>query len=129
VWRRKGGWWCQGKKGKGPSWGRRRRRRDKSVKEGGVFANVNAESVGGPTPKGLDAVIRPPMGGKKGGTPRAEGVAAEGSREEASQASEVPCAGGDSAERVEPQEWVEACETIAASEIGCKDRDRIKGSR
>jgi hypothetical protein len=129
VWRRKGGWWCQGKKGKGPSQGRRRRRRDESVKEGGVFANVNAESVRGPTPKGLDAVVRPPAGGKKGGTPGAEGVTAEGSREEAVQASKVPRAGGDSAERVEPQVRVKACETIAASKIGCKDRDRIKGSR
>jgi hypothetical protein len=60
--RRKGGWWCQGKKGEGPSQGRCRHRRDESVKEGRVFANVNAESIGCPMPKGVkglpvDAVV------------------------------------------------------------------------
>jgi hypothetical protein len=56
-------------------------------------------------------------------------MAAEGAREKAVQASEIPGAGGDYAARVHPEVRVKAREAVAAGEVGSENRDRVKRSR
>jgi hypothetical protein len=69
-------------RGKRPSVGRRRRGRNKSIKQRGVLLDENPEGIGSPPAESLYAIIRPPAAGEESGSPGAEGVATERRREE-----------------------------------------------